>query len=402
MATTTSSTPPTTRLASVDALRGFALLAIVLLHNLEHYNLFGNPTWQPEWLTTFDGFVHQTIFFLLAGKAYATFSLLFGFSFYIQMRNARERGYDFRRRFAWRMLLLFGFSQLHALFYNGDILLLYAVCGLILIPASSWSNRTVAIVAAILMFQPYAWGKIIYALANPEDFDNNSLFITYARSAEEVGRNGNLLQTLANNIWNGQLYSNFWQVEAGRLFQTPSLFLLGMLAGRMKLFVRSLASIRFWRNTLIVGGIMTVISYLCVTIITPLISNVTILSYYSIAAGMLYNFWFMVVLVSIFMLVWWRFGDGSRFQRSIIPYGRMSLTNYICQSIIGVMIYYNCGCALYDHVGATLSVAIGFGIFLLQLYFSRIWLSTHKQGPLESIWKRLTWISSFPQPNPTL
>lgn len=141
----------------MDALRGFALLAIVLLHNLEHYNIFYGSAPQPGWLEQLGSRTTELIYFLFAGKAYATFSLLFGFSFFIQMRNARRRGEDFRARFAWRMLLLVGFSQLHALFYNGDILLLYAVCGLILIPASSWSNRTVLVVATILMLQPLCW-----------------------------------------------------------------------------------------------------------------------------------------------------------------------------------------------------------------------------------------------------
>ena len=104
------------RLGVVDALRGFALLAIVLLHNLEHYNLFFIPENMPAWLQTIDKYAWDTMFFLFAGKAYATFSLLFGFSFYIQFHNAEKRGIDFRGRFAWRLCLLFLFAQLHALF----------------------------------------------------------------------------------------------------------------------------------------------------------------------------------------------------------------------------------------------------------------------------------------------
>ncbi len=79
---------------------------------------------------------------LFAGKAYATFSLLFGFSFYIQLRNARNRGQNFKGRFAWRMLLLFLFAQFHALFYNGDILVLYSVVGLVLILVCDLKDRT--------------------------------------------------------------------------------------------------------------------------------------------------------------------------------------------------------------------------------------------------------------------
>ncbi len=180
------------RLEAVDALRGFALLAIVLLHHLEHYNIFYGTEPRAEWLQWLDAKTLEVVYFLFAGKAYATFSLLFGFSFYVQMRNARRRGDDFRARFAWRMLLLVGFSQLHALFYNSDILLLYAVCGLLLIPASSWSNRTVLWVAALLMLQPYCWGKIVYALMHPDYVDTNSAFMQFSAAAEQVGRHGTL------------------------------------------------------------------------------------------------------------------------------------------------------------------------------------------------------------------
>lgn len=381
------------RLEVVDALRGFALLAIVLLHNLEHYNIFTSQLAEPSWLSDLGRWLTDIIYFIFAGKAYATFSLLFGFSFYVQMRNARRRGCDFRKRFAWRMLLLFGFSQFHALFYNGDILLLYAVCGLLLIPASGWSNRTVAIVAAILMMQPYCWGKIIYAIFNPTYIDNNSMFIQYAASAEQVGRTGDLMQTLANNIWNGQLYSNFWQVEAGRLFQTPALFLLGMLAGRLELFVDSAGSRVFWRQALAVALVASVPLYMLKTYIPPLIENVTILSYYSIAIPMLFNFAVMTVLVAAFTLLWFhKGGHGYAAQRFIIPYGKMSLTNYIGQSIIGVFIYYHWGLNLWDSVGAAGSTVIAVGIFMLQLAFSRIWLRSHNQGPLERLWKKGTWL----------
>lgn len=383
----------TSRLEVVDALRGFALLAIVLLHNLEHYNVFYGDLSQVPWLARINEWATDVVYFLFAGKAYATFSLLFGFSFYIQMRNARRRGCDFRARFAWRLLLLVGFSQLHALFYNGDILLLYAVCGFILIPASSWSNRTVLIVAAVLMLQPCCWGKIVYALFNPEYIDNNSLFVKYAIAAEEVGRNGNMGQMLLNNIWNGQLYSNFWQVEAGRLFQTPALFLLGMLAGRTEWFVKSEASERFWRKALAGAVVACIPLFLLKTYVPPMISHTTVLSYYGIAVPMMYNFAFMVLLVSVFVLAWFHHGDkGYAFQRLPVAYGRMSLTNYIGQSIVGVAVYYHWGLGLYNSVGAAVSLLIGLGIFFIQLAFSRYWLSRHAQGPLEYLWKRGTWL----------
>ena len=214
---------PSERLKVVDSLRGFALLAIVLLHNLEHYNLYFIPDFYPEWLQSIDKFFWDMIFFLFAGKAYATFSLLFGFSFYIQFSNARKKGIDFRGRFAWRMFLLFLFSQFHALFYNGDILLLYAVVGLVLIPVCKLSDKNVLVIALFLLLQPYEWGRLLYTAFNP-DYAITNRYVPYAILSGQVTSQGTFWGVLCSNIWTGQLYSNIWQVEAGRLFQTAGLF----------------------------------------------------------------------------------------------------------------------------------------------------------------------------------
>ena len=107
---------------------------------------------------------------------------------------------------------------------------------------------------------------------------------------------------------------------------------------------------------------------------------------YSLTSLFFTGFW-----VSLFILLWNR-ADGYRFQRIAIPYGRMSLTNYISQSVIGGTIYYGYGLSLYDDTGATACLLIAVLILAVQFWFSRKWLSAHRQGPLEYIWKKLTWI----------
>lgn len=87
------------RIEVVDALRGIALFAIVIVHCLEHYNLYYIPDDYPQWLTSLDKGIWDTTWFIMAGKAFSTFSLLFGFSFYIQFSNAQKRGISFKGRF---------------------------------------------------------------------------------------------------------------------------------------------------------------------------------------------------------------------------------------------------------------------------------------------------------------
>ncbi|MDE5800189.1 MAG: DUF418 domain-containing protein [Paramuribaculum sp.] len=380
------------RLGVVDALRGLALMAIIILHCVEHYNCFYQPEWQPGWLNSLDSGLAEVLWFFMAGKAYATFSLLFGFSFFIQMRNARERGSDFRLRFAWRMVLLACFAQLHALFYNGDILLLYAFCGLFLIPASSLSNRWLLIIALVLLLQPVDWAHIIISVCDPDYVDANCRFAQFASQAENMAMHGNLWQTLADNIGNGQLYSNFWQVEAGRITQTPALFMLGMWLGRKRYFERTAQSQQFWKRVISWMLPAWVVLFALNRVIPPVWDHITWMSHIGIALNMPANFCFMALLVAVFVLAWFAAGDGYRVQHLSVPLGRMSLTNYIVQSIIGVAVFYNFGLGMYRLCGATLSTAIAIAVIIILSLASRMWLSHFRQGPLEWLWKRLTWI----------
>jgi len=381
------------RLGVVDSLRGFALLAIVLLHNLEHYNLFifPDPAAVPGWLKMVDEKVWDTTFFLLAGKAYATFSLLFGFSFYIQLRNARKRGEDFRGRFVWRMLLLMLFAQLHALFYNGDILLLYATVGLILPFICNWKDRTIFILATICLLQPVEWLRLGLAYINPDMETYGNYFYKYYLLSTTAMSEGSFFELLKSNITDGQLYSNFWQIEHGRLFQIPALFMYGMLLGRKELFIKSECAIRSWKKILTGSIIAFVPLYLFNMYLPGMIKNQAALAPVDIIFPSYSNFAFMLILVSSFTLLWFK-QDGYKFQKMIIPYGKMSLTNYIGQSIIGITLYYNFGFALYQYTTATQCLLIGFAIFVVQFLFSRWWIARYRQGPLEYLWRQGTWI----------
>lgn len=121
------------RIEAVDALRGFAVMAILLVHNLEHFIFPVYPADSPGWLNALDQGVFNVVFTLFAGKAYAIFALLFGFTFYIQSDNLKRRGGDFGYRFLWRLVLLAGFATLNAAFFPaGDVLLLFVIAGLVL------------------------------------------------------------------------------------------------------------------------------------------------------------------------------------------------------------------------------------------------------------------------------
>ena len=379
------------RLDVVDALRGFALLGIVLIHNIEHYNIFRLTDNILPAFATVDKWVNETIFFLFAGKAYAIFSLLFGFSFYIQFRNREARGVDFKWRFAWRMFLLFLFGIFHALFYAGDILVFFSIVGLILIPMRKVNNKIVLLIVAMLMLQPLEWGRIMYAIFNPDWVTWGYLHVPYYQKIVPAITGGSLWDVMKANIWDGQLYSNIWQVGNGRLFQTSAFFLSGMLLGRTQMFVDSVKSRKFWKNILLWASVAFFPLFLLKTYFPLMVTQKSLLIPLNIILPSYSNFAFMAILTSGFVLLWFGRG-GLKFQRMFVPYGRMSLTNYIGQSVIGTFVYFGWGLSMYKYLGSTISLLAGIVIFALQLLFSRWWIARHRQGPFEYLWRKGTWI----------
>lgn len=384
------------RIEVVDALRGFAVLAIILVHNLEHFifPVYPDPASQPEWLNILDEGVFSIIFSLFAGKAYAIFSLLFGFTFYIQYTNQLRKGKDFGYRFLWRLLLLAGFATLNAAFFPaGDVLLLFCVVGLFLFLVRKWNDKAVLIAAVILLLQPVEWFHYIASLFNPEyTLPNLGVGAMYNEVAEYT-KEGNFWNFIWGNVTLGQKASLFWAIGAGRFLQTAGLFMLGLLIGRKQLFVTSDNNTRFWIKALIISAILFCPLYQLKVMLYDNSDAVMIKQTVGVILDMWQKFAFTAVLVASFVLLYQK-ESFKKLTAGLRFYGKMSLTNYISQSILGAIIYFPFGLYLAPYCGYTVSLLIGFVLFLLQVSFCKWWLKGHKQGPLEGIWHKLTWINS--------
>lgn len=380
------------RIEVVDALRGFAVMAIILVHNLEHFIFPVYPTDSPEWLNILDHGVFNSVFSLFAGKAYAIFALLFGFTFYIQTNNQKKQGKDFGYRFLWRLVLLVGFATLNAAFFPaGDVLLLFAVVGLVLFFTRNWSDKAILITSIIFLLQPVEWYHYIASLINPAHQLPDLKVGEMYSEVTEYTKSGNFGEFILGNITLGQKASLFWAINAGRFFQTAGLFLLGFYIGRKQLFVSSEKNLRLWIKTLIVSAISFAPLY---TLKELVMKNDAIIQQ---SAGTAFDMWqklaFTLVLVASFVILY----PNSTFNKMVSNlrfYGKMSLTNYITQSIIGAFIYFPFGLYLAPYCGYTISLLIGIFTFLLQVRFCKWWLNKHKQGPLEYIWHKWTWIGT--------
>lgn len=108
------------------------------------------------------------VVFPFCRKGLCDFLAVVRIQFFIQHNNQAKKGKDFRLRFLWRLFLLFLIGCFNGAFFPGDILVLYAIVGVVLILVCRWSDKAVLITAVILMLQPLEWGKFFYALNNPE------------------------------------------------------------------------------------------------------------------------------------------------------------------------------------------------------------------------------------------
>lgn len=379
------------RITVADALRGFAIMCIVLLHSIEHFNFYSYPAVTSQWLKFTDKAIWDSLFFTFGGKAYGIFALLFGFSFFIQYNNEKQKGNDFRLRFLWRLFLLFIWGNINAMFFTGEILVLYSIVGIVLIFVVRLSTKTILILSFICLLQPMEWYKVIAALINPDAPAPVSRASYYFGIAKEVQANGNFIETVKMNLWEGQLASLTWAWEHGRMFQTAAYFMMGLLLGRKKLFINTDSNLRFWRNTLIISIICFFPLNGLAGMLRPFIDNPQVLTSLRLILTSLAKFSFMFFIISVFVILYYS-SKMSNLLEKLAPYGKMSLTCYITQSIVGSILFYNWGFGLHSKLGITYSFLAGICIFLVQYIFAVWWFKRYKHGPLEYIWKKATWI----------
>lgn len=383
------------RILAVDALRGFAVMGIILLHNIEHFNYYSFPEAPSPFMKSLDTSLWNFLFFSFSGKAYAIFALLFGFTFYLQSHSAAKRGEDFKNRYMWRLLLLLGFGFINSLFFPGEILVLYAILGFILVPVRHWTNRSLLVLAIILMLQPLDWIKVFMGLSDPS-YAPEQMIYSLGDVYPQLGGES-FWEMIKANFVAGQLASLNWAWCYGRVFQTCSLFILGMLLGRLGYFRfatddEQKRSAHFWIRMLCVSLPLAVVLYYFKELVFACVDQKLVLESLKTILNSWYNLFFMFSMVAAFLLLYWV--NEGRIQRILAPYGQMSLTDYITQSVIGSFLYYGYGLELHKVCGTTYSLLIGICFLILQVIFAHWWFRHFKRGPLETVWHKLTWLGS--------
>lgn len=383
---------PNQRISLIDALRGSALMGILLVHSIEHWDFLRYPEHPPEWLNALNNYAHDIIFFLFSGKAYGVFAMMFGVSFFIILDRWSRRGISFRGRFLWRLALLAMFGYLNAIVYCGDILFIIAVLGVPLVFLYKLSDRALAWIAIALMLQiPSLWeaGRVLfeagYRPAQPHHWAlYGQLFDAFS--------NGTWLQVSALNAGKGQLARLWWTVETGRYTQMMGLMVAGLLIGRSRVFENPSRALRLAKHCLIWGAVGFVIFY-------PIKLHLggwglRGMRHYEVnnLVSAYCNLAQLAVWVGLFVMLY-RWVHARAALDLLAPYGRMSLTCYVTQGMIGVPLFYGYGLALFHYLGPFYSSLVGAAIVTAQCVFAHLWLRGFVYGPLEWLWRSLTFLS---------
>ena len=386
------------RYVILDALRGFALLGICMA-NFPEFSLY--TFLSPEAVAAMPTAVADTItryllYVLVDGKFYTLFSLLFGIGFSIIIRNAERKGANGFRIFYRRMgmLLLFGF--LHLMFiWSGDILMLYALLGMLLPLFRRVSDKKLLGWALFFLILPIAMDGVCEMthtnLALPfihlQDTYcakygiNEANFAYWLHDAEDYG-------TVFQFLVQGACVRMQEFIIGNRYFKVLGLFLIGFYIGRHRVY----ADLEGGRNLLVkvfrrgfTLGLPYSLLYAWSSMSGHPFGNTLHSVCYFISV---YPLGF--AYASGLCLLYLKWKEGSIWKWLAAP-GRMALTNYIGQSVIGMFLFYGIGLGWGSTIGLLQTEAIVLAVFLFQMLFSRLWLSGFRFGPLEWIWRMLTY-----------
>jgi uncharacterized protein len=362
--------PLQSRIDSIDILRGIALLGVLIVNLVTGFrvSVFQQLIQEQPVLTLAESLAQSFVTHVLEFKAFVLFSLLFGLGMAIQFERFSLHG-NGHALLVRRLIVLLGFGLLHlCLVWNGDILTEYALVGLCALPFVNVSTPTL-ITAAIFALglhciwpflpQPFIWPNV--ARAN-QAYGSGS----YA----DVVRFG-----LAELPWIAKLHYTV-------LPRTFTLFLIGMIA---------------WRSGILQKPARFTFEFSVTALVFTALGFAMTLIRHSGLAG-----WWPVVmaqLAPIVLAVGYGAGvlalaNGARTQNLMAVFaslGRMAFTNYLLQSAIFSFVFFGYGLGQFGKLDILPALALGACAYITQIFFSTWWLNRFSYGPLEWVWRSLTY-----------
>lgn len=388
------------RIATLDIVRGFALLGILIM-NMPGFStsFYAEADGSHLWTSLLDQRAEQIRDMLFSGKFNSMFSLLFGLGFTIQLGRLRARDPENAARHYWRrILVLAGFAAVHVLFlWGGDVLHIYAVLGVLLYFLRNASNRLIIGLIVACLLYPAVNGIVRLYVITPDivkqmvaeskawEASNNLAYGhgSFVAAAREHMRD--FAHTYGQPL-------RLWGIF-GFYVQMAMTMLIGLLIGknnwvpRIPEFLPTIRRLQWWALGLgIVCGLTFEILAQMNRVPGPSPVKVIISVSYAVCRLSMMCFYVLTIV---------RLAQAEVWQKRFAPMaacGRMPLTNYLGQTLIATTIFYGWGFGLFGKVGPALGLVLAFVIFFaIQVPLSRWWLKRFEFGPLEYVWRTLTY-----------
>jgi uncharacterized protein len=389
-----ASFPVRDRIQALDVLRGVAVGGILLANVLVFFGIFVMPPERAAALPTaaWDNVATFLEHVFVDGKFYSVFSLLFGIGFGVQLTRG---GNAVLPRFKRRLRILLAIGAIHAfLIWAGDILMLYALLGFTLPWFARKSDRELLRWVVILLAVPTALYVVALAgwmLVGPGAAQASSGAAMPAQMLayfERIGRGGIKDAFVGNLVFLGGRWADLF--ASVRFPKVLGMFVLGLWTVRTGLALSPSshrASLARWSALGWAIGLPTNIVAAWALHRWPYLppSPGALLGVAMQAVGI------PMLAIGYAATIGLLVVDGRRIVTVFAPVGRMALTNYLMHSIICVVLSYGFGFALWWRIGPALAMAIAVAILLVQIPLSAWWLSRYRFGPVEWIWRRLTY-----------
>lgn len=373
------------RIQSLDILRGFSLLGIILV------NIIGFYTPQPyidlgSWFTEASDVIwHQRLDIYVQSSFYPLFSMLFGYGLAMQFMKAEHTGVNFYVIGSRRLVTLLIFGLFHAfLLWWGDILITYAFCGVVLLFLLRLKPVFLAIAAVSLnlLYHVFVLFVVGYIFLGSEEMGAISLDIVAVNDAITAYATGSWGDAFLQRVQDVMYQNNPFMLMMSLLTILPYM-LIGAAASKWHLVERAKEFKVWWIAT---GVVFLVIGLFIKS--APFTWNRTyLLDYLKVyIGGPMLSIGYIGIIVSLCFVP-----QLVKLLRPFARVGRMSITNYLMQSLILSLLFYNFGLGWYGKLDVLTGIVVAIVVFVVQIIFSEIWLSRFKQGPIEAFWRKCTY-----------
>ncbi|GGM25172.1 hypothetical protein GCM10011351_08570 [Paraliobacillus quinghaiensis] len=374
------------RLTWIDAARGFAIFGIFMVNvpafNAPYFLYGGEEVFQ----SSTAGHVIQTIIdIFFQSSFYTLFSFLFGFGIQIIVENIQKRQQPVNKLLFRRLVILIGFGLIHAFFiWHGDILLTYGIIGMFLFLFFKRADRTLVVWALSLLVIPtLLYTGLLYLVRDQLDGYN----LAGIQQAIAHYGTGSLFEVWQQNFkdWS---YSNGIFTYIILIFNLLPLFLLGMVTARRKWLHDIERNHLFLKRVWLISFIL----FIGIKAGVYLWGNPTWLSMLQDTIGGSASAIFYLTSITLI----YRSSIGEKLFQPFTYVGKMSLSNYIFQSVVCFILFYSVGFGLYGSISPLGSIGIVFAVYLGQIFLSRIYMERYRFGPLEWLWRRLMYMERLP------